>query len=123
MKIVTLLVLLVSDFDFLLTIISCMSYVFAAGIFYVFLALIGCFFMIYIGGCVIAARESTKFLERFKEKVESNEIAGISMRTSTPRSRARASSGRGRSSRSGRSGSSACRRCASTAPTRSTPPR
>ena len=45
MKIVTLLVLLVSDFDFLLTIISCMSYVFAAGIFYVFLALIGCFFI------------------------------------------------------------------------------
>jgi hypothetical protein len=78
MKVVTLLVLLVSDFDFLLTIVSVTSYFFAAGIFYLFLGLIGAFFMIYIGGCVIAARESGKFIERFKEKVDGNEIQGIS---------------------------------------------
>ena len=74
MKVVTLLVLLVSDFDFLLTIVSVTSYFFAAGIFYLFLGLIGAFFMIYIGGCVIAARESGKFIDRFKEKVDGNEI-------------------------------------------------
>ena len=78
MKVVTLLVLLVSDFDFLLTIVSVTSYFFAAGIFYLFLGLIGAFFMIYIGGCVIAARESGKFIDRFKEKVDGNEIQGIS---------------------------------------------
>ena len=78
MKVVTLLVLLVSDFDFLLTIVSVTSYFFAAGIFYLFLGLIGAFFMIYIGGCIIAARESGKFIDRFKEKVDGNEIQGIS---------------------------------------------
>ena len=68
--------LLVSDFDFLLTIVSVTSYFFAAGIFYLFLGLIGAFFMI-IGGCILAARESGKFIDRFKEKVDGNEIQGI----------------------------------------------
>jgi hypothetical protein len=40
---------------------------------------IGCFFLVYVGGAIIAAKESGKFLERFKDKVRLNEISGISM--------------------------------------------
>ncbi len=79
MKLITLIVLLVSDFDMLFTICSLVSYLTAGGIFLLFVAIIGWFFVIYIGGCIMAARESTKFIERFTEKVRLNEINGISL--------------------------------------------
>lgn len=37
------------------------------------------FFLVYCGGCYIAAKEGTKFMERFKDKVRLNEVKGISM--------------------------------------------
>ena len=48
------------------------------GIFYLIIAVIAFFFFVYIGGAIVAARESLKFVERFKEKVKANEISGIS---------------------------------------------
>ena len=82
--------LLVSDFDFLLT-ITVTSYFFAAGIFYLFLGLIGAFFSLH-RRLRHRRRESGKFIDRFKEKVDSNEIQG-KYRGPQRRSRARASSG------------------------------
>ena len=79
MKLITLVVLLVSDFDMLFTITSLVSYITAGGIFLLFVGIIGWFFIIYICGCIFAARESTKFIERFTEKVQLNEINGISL--------------------------------------------
>mmetsp|Transcript_11793 Transcript_11793/g.30278 ORF Transcript_11793/g.30278 Transcript_11793/m.30278 type:complete len:699 (+) Transcript_11793:122-2218(+) len=79
MKLITLITLLVSDFDMLFTITSLVSYYTAGGIFLLFVAIIGVFFLVYIGGCCFAARESTKFIERFTEKVKLNEINGISL--------------------------------------------
>ena len=63
----------------LFTLISLYTYVAAGGIFIIFVAVIGIFFGVYIGGCIIAAKESTKFLYRFREKVRLNEINGISV--------------------------------------------
>lgn len=51
------------------TVFSIVSYTQAGGIFYLFNGTIGFFFLIYIGGCFVAARESGKFLERFIDKV------------------------------------------------------
>lgn len=51
----------------------------AGGIFFLFIGVIGFFFCVYIGGCVIAAKEAGKFMARFKQKVRLNEINGISM--------------------------------------------
>ena len=79
MKLVTLITLLVSDFDMLFTISSLISYYSAGGIFLLFVGIIGLFFLVYIGGCIMAASESTKFVERFTEKVRLNEINGISL--------------------------------------------
>jgi hypothetical protein len=55
------------------------SYAMAGGIFFIFIAVIGVFTLVYIGGCFIAAKEAHMFLERFKDKVRLNEISGISM--------------------------------------------
>jgi len=79
MKLVTLITLLVSDFDMIFTIFSLLSYANAGGIFFLFIGVICFFFCVYIGGCTIAAKEANKFLERFKDKVRLNEINGISM--------------------------------------------
>jgi len=79
MKLVTLMTLLVSDFDVVLTLASIVSYIYAEGVFILFIIIIGFFFCIYVGGCIIAARESGKFMDRFKDKVRLNEINGISM--------------------------------------------
>merc|ERR1719446_1238317 len=79
MKLVTLITLLVSDFDVVLTLASIVSYIYAEGVFILFIIVIGFFFGVYVGGCIIAARESGKFMDRFKQKVRLNEINGISM--------------------------------------------
>jgi len=79
MKLVTLITLLVSDFDIVFTLFSIISYAQANGVFYLFIAVLMFFTLVYIGGCFIAARESEKFLDRFKDKVRLNEINGISM--------------------------------------------
>jgi hypothetical protein len=79
MKLVTLITLLCSDFDVVLSLASIVSYTMAGGIFYLFIIVIAFFFVIYMGGCKVAARESSLFLERFKDKVRLNEISGVSM--------------------------------------------
>jgi len=79
MKLVTLITLLVSDFDVVLTLCSIVSYMQAGGVFLLFIGVIGFFFLVYIGGCYIAAKEAYRFMDMFKDKVRLNEINGISM--------------------------------------------
>ena len=86
-----------------------------------FIIVIGCFTLIYIGGAFVAAKESGKFMDRFKDKVRAlplrgavataislltpsfqvrlSEIGGISMEDPPTRSRTAASSGWARSTR------------------------
>jgi hypothetical protein len=79
MKLVTLVTLLISDFDVVFTIVGMYSYVNASGVFVLFDVLLLLFGLVYIGGCIVAAKESDKFMDRFKDKVRLNEINGISM--------------------------------------------
>ena len=77
MKLITLLVLLVSDADILFTFTSFMSYL--ENEMYISLGMVGLFSLLYLGGCIIAARESGLFVYRFREKVRLNEIAGLDL--------------------------------------------
>lgn len=79
MKLLTLIVLMVSDFDIILTAVSCISYLAKGGVFIFLVGFIMFTFCVYLAGCYVAASESGKFLDRFKEKVRLNEISGISM--------------------------------------------
>jgi len=42
-------------------------------------AIVGLFSLLYLGGCIIAAREAKLFVYRFREKVRLNEIAGLDL--------------------------------------------
>ena len=77
-KLVTLITLLVSDFDIVMTLVAMYTYQQAGGVFIYGMGVIGFFFLMYIAACVYAGMESTKFLIRFKDKVRMKEINGIS---------------------------------------------
>lgn len=77
-KLISLLTLLISDFDIVMTLVSMYTYFLAGGEFLFFCGVIGFFFLIYVAACVYAAMESGKFLTRFKDKVKMKEINGIS---------------------------------------------
>ena len=85
MKLITLFTLLISDADVLFTITSIYSYATytapdgTAQPLLIMIILVGMFTFIYIGGCIIAARESYLFVDRFREKVRLNEIAGLDL--------------------------------------------
>ena len=76
-QLITLLVLLVSDADILFTFTSFMSYYQKKS--YVSIGMVGLFAILYLGGCIIAAREARLFVYRFREKVRLNEIAGLDL--------------------------------------------
>ena len=75
MKLVTLVTLLIADFDIVFTAFSILTFVLVGGgLCLLFAGVIGFFFILYFVFCIIAARESSKFLERFKSKVKLNEV-------------------------------------------------
>lgn len=78
-KLVTLITLLVSDFDILMTLVCLYAYLQAGGVFTMGMGVIGFFVLIYIAACVYAGMESTKFIIRFKDKIRMQEINGISL--------------------------------------------
>ena len=77
MKLITLLTLLISDADIIFTGLSFVAY--WLNEFYVPIGIVGGFTFVYIGGCVLAAREAGLFVFRFREKVRLNEIAGLTL--------------------------------------------
>ena len=79
MKFATLTTLLVSDFDIVFTIFACISFMQSGGLFTMFTIVLVFFFFVYVAFCIVAARESYKFVERFMSKVRLNEINGISL--------------------------------------------
>ena len=93
MKLITLLTLLVSDADILFTIFSLVQYVqnevpdptpdnpdnMKPEPLIISTAIVGLFSLLYLGGCIIAAREAKLFVYRFREKVRLNEIAGLDL--------------------------------------------
>ena len=106
MKLITLATLLISDADVLFTCTSIYAYLInvvevpCAGVvptgngssatavdeictepapLVIMVILVGLFTMVYIGGCLIAAKESGLFVFRFREKVRLNEIAGLDL--------------------------------------------
>ena len=90
MKLITLVTLLISDADVLFTVTSMYSYAtntkvnaetgeIEADPLIIMIILVGMFTFIYVGGSIIAARESYLFVDRFREKVRLNEIAGLDL--------------------------------------------
>ena len=79
MKLVTLATLLVSDFDIVFTFVTMFAFFQAGGMYMAGIAIIGFFFLLYCAACVYAALESTKFVQRFQDKVKLNEINGITL--------------------------------------------
>jgi hypothetical protein len=80
MKLITLMTLLISDADVLFTITSVYAYVTnPGGPLIIMTVSVGLFTLVYIGGCIIAARESGLFVMRFREQVRLNEIAGLDL--------------------------------------------
>lgn len=89
MKLVTLVTLLVSDADVLFTFTSFYSYMTNTkpdpdnpgktlpDPLNIMVIVVSLFTFVYVGGCIIAARESQLFVFRFREKVRLNEIAGL----------------------------------------------
>lgn len=91
MKLITLVTLLVSDADVLFTFTSFYAYLTntkadptpedpdnkSPDPLYIMVIVVSLFTFVYIGGCVVAARESRLFVFRFREKVRLNEIAGL----------------------------------------------
>jgi hypothetical protein len=79
MKLVTLITLLASDFDMVMTLITLFSFFQYGGMYVMAGGLLCVFFLMYVAGCTYAAMESTKFVIRFTDKVKLNEINGISL--------------------------------------------
>ena len=79
MKLVTLVTLLVSDFNVVFTWVAMYMFFLRGSIYTYFAGVIGFFFLMYAAGCGYAISEASKFIIRFKDKVKVNEIAGISL--------------------------------------------
>ena len=70
MKLVTLIALLVSDFDIVFTWVSMYVYFVTGGLYVFFAAVVGFFQLCYVGACAYAAMEAKKFVQRFQDKVK-----------------------------------------------------
>ena len=70
MKLVTLVTLLVSDFDIVFTLFCIILFVMSGNqLALLFAGTLGFFFLIYTAFCCYAASEASKFIDRFKAKV------------------------------------------------------
>ena len=58
--------------------LSVFAYYQAGGIFYLFIATLVMFFLVYAGGCYFAAKEANHFLDRFKEKARARPMSPFS---------------------------------------------